>query len=146
MSFRGDLDAARARRETLEREVDRLARSNAASKDELESVRRDLDVAKREVRRLSALEPGSPARRATPYRNVLFVTLGLVMATAVAGYHSETTGMAMSYLAAASLGFGLAGWIGSRRSPAAGIVSALAGALVCSIALAAFYEGIWPSL
>jgi hypothetical protein len=146
VAFRGDLDAARARADSLAEQVDRLAQSNAASAEELAAVRKQLADAQREVRRLSALEPGSAARRRAPYRTILFVALGLIIATAVAGYHSETIGVTMSYFAAVLIGLGVGGWIGAGRSRGVGIGCALGGSFFVLVALAFFYGAIWPSL
>jgi hypothetical protein len=146
MGFRNDLDAAHARAAALETEVEELAASSAADAEELAEVRDQLAAAKREVAALSVHLPGSAARRAAPYRTVIFVALGLAVATAVAGYHSETVGVSMSYLAAAALGAGVAGWLGARRSKLLGLALAIGGALATLAMLFVFYAAIWPSL
>ena len=146
MGFRNDLDAAHARAAALEAEVEELAASSAAEAEELAQVRDQLAAAEREVAALSVHLPGSAAQRSAPYRTVIFVALGLAVATGVAGYHSETVGVSMSYLGAAVLGAGVAGWLGARRSKLLGLVLASAGALAVLIALFVFYAAIWPSL
>ncbi len=148
MAFREDLDAARMRAESLASEVERLTEANTASADELEKLRSDLAKARRDVKRLAALEPGSAARVAAPFRSLTFVSLGLILATAVAGYHSETVGISMSYFAGALLGFGLGGWIGALRfEKTAGAVGvALVAMCMLVFVLGVFYSSIWPSL
>ena len=146
MGFRNDLDAAHARAAALEAEVEELAASSAAEAEELAQVRDQLAAAKREVAALSVHLPDSAAQRSAPYRTVIFVALGLAVATGVAGYHSETVGVSMSYLAAAVLVAGVAGWLGARRSKLLGLVLASAGALAALTALFVFYAAIWPSL
>ena len=120
--------------------------SSAAEAEELAQVRDQLAAAKREVAALSVHLPGSATQRSAPYRTVIFVALGLAVATGVAGYHSETVGVSMSYLAAAVLVAGVAGWLGARRSKLLGLVLASAGALAALTALFVFYAAIWPSL
>lgn len=146
MGFRNDLDAAHLRAAALEKQVRALAASSAADAAALARARADLAAARKEIAALSVHLPGSGALRATPYRYVLFVGLGLVLATAVAGSQSESLGVSMSYFAGAVLGAGAAGWLGARRSRPLGIVLALAGALGMLGALLFFYEAVWPSL
>ncbi|MCC6875662.1 MAG: hypothetical protein IT378_15250 [Sandaracinaceae bacterium] len=145
MSYRDTLDAAQARARSLAEEVGKLSQQSDASAQELAQVRSQLAEAEKEVSRLAALVPGSPAQKAGPYRAVLLVGVGLVVATAIAGYHSESIGVAMSCAAAPALGFGGSGWLAARlgRAP---LVPAILGALALGLALAGFYAVVWPEL
>jgi hypothetical protein len=146
MSYRDSLDAAMARLANLEQELAEKTASSAATEQELGRLKRELAGARREVRRLQAEIPGSAPHARRPFITALLVGLGLVVATAVAGYHSERFGVMMSYLAAAPVGFGLSGLVGARHSRNRGWLLAAVGAVLLELGLLVFYEGIWPSL
>lgn len=101
---------------------------------------------KKEAARLAAYAPSAAAARRGPYRLVSMASVGLVVGTAVAGYHSESVGVSMSYVAALALGVGVGGWIGAGRSRVGGLLGSFAGGLSSIVALAVFYAAIWPSL
>jgi hypothetical protein len=146
MSFRDPLQAAMQRAENLQRELARVSAAEAATEQQLEQLRRALADANAEVARLRREVPGTPEHARRPFIAVLLVGLGLVVATAIAGYHSESFGITMSYAAIAPVGFGLGGWIGSRRSRRRGWIAGATGAVIALASLAVFYNGIWPSL
>ena len=146
MSYRDSLDAALARLANLEQELAAKTASSEATEQELARLKQELAGARSEVRRLRAELPGSGPHARRPFVTALLVGLGLVVATGVAGYHSERFGVMMSYLAAAPIGFGLAGLIGALRSRRRGWVLASCGAVILVLGLLLFYEGIWPSL
>lgn len=142
MSYRDSLDAALARLANLEQEL----AAKTATDQELARLKQELARARGEVRRLRAELPGSGPHARRPFVTALLVGLGLVVATAVAGYHSERFGVMMSYLAAAPVGFGLSGLIGAIHSRRRGWIFAVCGAVALVLGLLLFYEGIWPSL
>lgn len=146
VGYRNDLDAAHARVAALREKVEKLEAAKAEDARELALVRKQLAAAKAEVAALSVHLPDSAARRSAPHRTVIFVALGLAVATSAAGYHSEAVGMSISYLAAVAFGAGIAGWFGARRSRLFGVGGAIVGAVIAMAMLFAFYETIWPAL
>ena len=146
MSYRDSLQASMARLANLEQELARRQASSAVTERELERLEQELAGARRQVQRLQAEIPGSGPHARRPFVTALLVGAGLVVATAVAGYHSERFGMMMSYLAAAPVGFGLAGLVGAPGSRRRGWIFAACGAVLVELGLLLFYEGIWPAL
>ncbi|MAQ15639.1 MAG: hypothetical protein CMN30_12700 [Sandaracinus sp.] len=78
----------------------------------------------------------------------------MALLTGVAGYGSETAGVAMAYLSAAVLGFAAGGYAGVVRAQRAGprvggplpYVAAVVGMVLAVGAALLFFEGIWPAL
>lgn len=146
MGYRDDLQGAMARLSSLEQELARKQASSAATERELAQLKQELAGARAEVRRLRAELPDSGPWARRPFVTALLVGLGLVVATAVAGYHSERFGVMMSYLAAAPVGFGLAGLVGAAGSRKRGWIFAACGTVLIELLLLVFYEAIWPAL
>lgn len=146
VGYRDDLDAARARTNALDAKVAAMEAGKEADAQELARLKRDLAAARKEVAALAKHAPGSAALRSSPYRLVIALGVGLVIATGVAGYANESLGVTMSYFAAFVLGAGCMGWIGARISSAAGLVAAGIGAMGALAVAFVFYAAIWPSL
>lgn len=97
--------------------------------------------------------PGLGAQAETIWKYAFMgITAFMVFAVAAAGYSSESAGVAMSYPAAAMIGFFLGGWravpsLRETRRPA-GLVFAVAFgvAFLCAFAAVVFFEGIFPAL
>jgi hypothetical protein len=146
MAYRDELDAARARSSALDAKVAAMESAKERDAQELARLRGELATAKKEAARLAAFAPGSAVQRSTPHRLVIALGLGLVVATAIAGYANESLGVTMSYFAAGVLGAGCGGWVGARFSRIAGVVGAGAGACQGLLLAWIFYSSIWPSL
>jgi|GEM_PF-4954379 hypothetical protein len=146
MAFRNDLEAALLRATELETELGEKTKSNQASAEEIRSLKAELTLSKKNIRRLEALLPGSLPRRRRIFSTFFFIGIGLVFATAVAGYRSESYGVTMSHAAVVPLFFGIGGWFGAQKSVIAGWISAVGSGIGALLLLIVFYQGIWPSL
>lgn len=146
MAFRNDLQAALLLANELESELAAKTASNDANTEELRSLRSQLAQRQKEIHELEALLPESLPRRRRVFSTFFFIGLGLVVATAVAGYRSESYGVTMSHVAILPLFFGIGGWLGARKSPLAGWIAGIVSGFAALLFLVVFYQAIWPSL
>ena len=115
MSYRDPLQASLNRLDALQRELDQRVQRDATTEAELTQLREDLRVARKEVDRLRSQIPSAKQAR-KPFQASLLIFVGLALATAVAGYHSESAGVRMSYVASAPLGFASAACCGASTA------------------------------